>query len=262
MWRFAGNLASLVAIIGVSAADLVADQWKSWAALAVFIVCTGYVAWLARKAFDTFSKLHYPDGYLFISSFIRYTTFDGKRFVHETHRHIQIKTAYERQFTHKFFWTGSKDPVITSDLQTVSAVEAVAGENTKRVTLTFPRVRMFNEAEVVQLRMDIDDSDEVAQTFLRQRVDQPIRLIDFRVELLHVSNKYYSESAVVTRFSTAIDHATQEELCRVGFDAITKSFSHQIIDPVPGYLYQLTWPRPVFARKRHSHAEREAQACG
>jgi hypothetical protein len=64
------------------------------------------------------------------------------------------------------------------------------------------------------------------------------------------------------RASTAIDHATHVELCRVAFDAITKSFSHQIIDPVPGYLYQLSWPRPVSARRRHGHAEREAQACG
>jgi hypothetical protein len=262
MWRLAGNLASLVAIVGVSATDLVADRWKSWAALTVFLLCVSYVAWLARKAFDTFSKLHYPDGYLCISSFFRYTTFDGKRFVHETHRHIQIKTAYEKRFTHKFLWTGSTDPVVTSDLQTVSAVEPVAGENTKRVTLMFPRVRMFNEAEVVQLRMDIDDSDEIAQTFLRQRVDQPIRLIHFRVELLHVSNKYFTQSALVTRCSTAVDHATPEELSRVPFDAVTKSFSHQIIDPDPGYQYQLTWPRPVLSRKRNGLAERETEACG
>jgi hypothetical protein len=266
MWRLAGNLASLVAIVGVSATDLVADRWKSWAALAICLLCAGYVAWLARKAFDTFSKLHYPEGYLCISSFFRYTTLDGKNFVHETHRHIQIKTAFEKRFTHKFLWTGSKAPIVTSDLQTVSAVEPVAGENTKRVTLTFPRVRMFNEAEVVQLRMDIDDSDEIAQTYLRQRVDQPIRLIHFRVELLHASAKYFAQSALVTRCSTALDHAIPEELKRVPFDAVTKSFSHQIIDPDPGYQYQLSWPRPALQRKnthtRNGLAEREAEGCG
>jgi len=186
--------------------------------------------------------------------------------VHETHRHIQIKTAFEKRFTHKFLWTGSKAPIVTSDLQTVSAVESVAGENTKRVTLTFPRVRMFNEAEVVQLRMDIDDSDEIAQTYLRQRVDQPIRLIHFRVELLHASAKYFAQSALVTRCSTALDHAIPEELKRVPFDAVTKSFSHQIIDPDPGYQYQLSWSRPASPRKnthtRNGLAEREAEGCG
>jgi hypothetical protein len=158
MWKLAGNLASLAGILGVSASDLIGEQWKPWVALVAFISCMAYITLRAHKVFNRFSKQHYPSGYLPISSFNRYTTLDGKRIQYEVHRHIQVKTAYMKSFEHRFQWTGTKDPVVSS------------------------------------------------------------------------------------------------------FDSMTKSFSHKIIDPDPGYEYRLTWPRTTVVKKKKT-PEREAIAA-
>jgi hypothetical protein len=249
MWRFFGNIASLAGIAGVSGTDLVGAQWKPWVALVAFISCMAYIAWRARKAFDTFSKQHYPRGYLPLSAFARYTTSDGCRITYELFRHIQIKKAYERVFRHHFFWSGSKDPVIRSDLQTVSSIRPIEGESMKEVVLTFPRIRMFNDVEVLHMRMELDDTDGKSSPYLAMNVEQPVRLLNFRVELLHANKTQHGKIATITRRPINKPAGKVEELGTVSFNTMTKSYSHQIADPEPGWNYRIEWVKPNGAKR-------------
>jgi len=111
--------------------------------------------------------------------------------------------------------------------------------------MVFPSTRIYNDVEVVHIRMQIDDSDEISETFLSQRVESPIRLISFRVELLHASTKYNGEVAKLTR--SLIENGSSalvEDVDIVPFNVATKSFLYMVTNPEPGYSYKLSWPRP------------------
>ncbi|WP_434663558.1 hypothetical protein P5W99_24625 [Paraburkholderia sp. A3BS-1L] len=244
MWQLIGNMASLAGIAGISLSSLLDQKWMEWVALTAFLCTMGYAAWLIRKAFDRLSKQHYPHGYLPLSALVRFSTPDGGRVTYEIFRHIQVKTAYQKTFIHRFFWSGSKDPVIKSELQSVSAIRSLPGETTKEVTLTFPRVRMFNDVEVLHMRMEIDDSDQKSSPFLSMKVEQPLRLLNFRVELLHATKTQNGKAATITRRSLLKPTASVEDLGTVNFDAVTRSYSYQLCDPDPGWEYTIEWVKP------------------
>ena len=172
------------------------------------------------------------------------TTSDGKTYVYELYRHIQVKKPVMRIFEHKFLWSGTKDPRISSDLQTISPIKNIPGETRKVVELCFPQTRMYNDVEVVHLKMDCDDSDQAASPHIQHAVKHPIRVIAFDVELLHATKGYFGEKAKVIRRASGNGSAIEEPLATVDFDPVTKSFSYRLLNPEPGYDYRIMWPRP------------------
>jgi hypothetical protein len=160
-------------------------------------------------------------------------------------RHIQIKRPFLRHINHRFNWSGSKEPVILSDIQTAGKPINVQGTTSQEVKLTFPTTRIYNDVEVVHMKMLLDDSDETSLTHLAQKVESPIRLLTYRVELLHVSNKYHGECAKLYRENFENGNAAvAEELQTIKFNPSTKSFDAKVPNPEPGYNYILAWPRP------------------
>jgi hypothetical protein len=245
MWQWIGNIAALATLAGLSLAQFLTDSVKAWLALVAWLLLLVYIGFLVARTISTRWALKFPKGYSPISTVGRLITTDGKHLVYETTRHIQIKTAVMRHFEHRFFWTGSKDPVITSTLQEPSKIDPIPGEKTKCVRLKFKQTRVFDEVEVIHIRMDLDDSDQTSKPYLSHRVETPITLISWRIELLHAANTYHGSHAVITR--TALSNQgnpVEEHLEKVPFDAITKSFLYSIIHPEPGYQYCMTWPKP------------------
>ncbi|AGW92097.1 hypothetical protein N234_18850 [Ralstonia pickettii DTP0602] len=252
MWQVVSNVGALLGILGVSITNFISDENKAWISLGVITILMVIVGWRVWKVTDHYVKQHYPKGYVPLSASARWTTSDGQNITYELTRHIQIKTARMRSFEQRFCWTGTKLPVVKSDLHTASSITDVPNENLKKFKLTFPQTRIFNDVEIVQFQMQIDDSDEAAETQVTQMVEDPMRLIDFRVELLHMNGRYQGQKATVSRI--ALDrsiNAKDEVLDSIAFDPSTKSFSHKILNPEPGYAYKLAWPRnAVGAAKR------------
>lgn len=185
MWQIISNFGAGLGILGVSANSLTGSAYESHVALgAVTITCLvvlAYVYWRVRE----WQKTVYPKGYRPISTFVRFSTTDGKSIVHETFRHIQIKHTFLAKIDHRYRWTGTKPPVVSSHLQSIGNenFDAATGFNVRG--LHFERPRFYNETEVVHLRSVCDDSDEKSQTFVALLVDLPTTLVHFRVELLH-----------------------------------------------------------------------------
>ncbi|MEN5158980.1 hypothetical protein [Achromobacter spanius] len=243
------NWAALAGIIGVSASNLFDDAYKGYFAFGLFLAALAFTCWQIYRVADAALSRRYKKGYLPISSVARWTTLDGKNYTYDVVRHIQIKQPYMRSFPHRFSWTGSQLPKITSDLQKVGdkiePVSAPDGGNWHEVKLTFPQTRIYNDVEVIQFTMSIDDADEKSAPFLSQVVESPIRVLSYHVELLHTTQSYCKEVAKVTRKPLDKPSAQDEWVADVSFDATTKSYSYQLLNPEPNFSYKLQWQRPA-----------------
>lgn len=206
------------------------------------MVFVAYRCFLSSKHLITQA---YPKGYLPLSSFSKYTTSDGKNIVYEVFRHIQIKWPVLQKIEHRFEWTGTQEPRVQSDLQNSGAISPINGTRLKSLLLNFKHPKIYNSVEVIHFKMEIDDSDQASKPFLCQKVENPIYLISFRVELLNAQTTYFLEKAKFTRQNIANgSSAIEENLATISFDSATKSYFHQVPNPEPGYTYKLSWTRP------------------
>lgn len=118
------------------------------------------------------------------------------------------------------------------------------GEDTI-VELGFRETRYYNDTEIVHVEMQLDDSDQASQTFLGARVDHPMRLIHFRVELLHFCKPaHMAQKAILERRLMTANSSAQFSVCAsVDFDQVSKAYEYLLVYPEPGYFYRLRWDR-------------------
>ena len=259
MLAIVGHISAFAGIIGVSLTNWLSDPEKAWAALGFFVLLMIYGAHRVYLVSKHFLSQHYPDGYLPLSTTAKYTTSDGKNIVYELLRHIQIKRPVMTCFDHRFAWSGTKDPVIKSDLQIPSEVKTMDGETRKHVRMAFRQSRTYNDVEIVHILMEIDDSDGASQPFIGQRVESPVRLITFDVELLHVTSKYFGEVARLSRRLLDKPTAVEEYITTVKFNPMTKSFSYQLPNPEPGFQYLISWNKPPLPAANRRKGDKAAQ---
>src|SRR5574343_533721 len=190
IWETLGYLAVLATLLGVSVSNIVSKDTIAWIALAVFIIALAFSCYRLYCLTNCIITRRYPDGFLPLSSFVRYVCSDGKHISYELFRHIQIKQPYMSSFKHKFSWSGTQQPKCESDLQEIGKTEDVPGRTTKSLELKFKKPRIYNDVEIIHVKMQIDDSDQKSGTYISQTVHMPIKLICFRVELLSADAKY------------------------------------------------------------------------
>ena len=255
MWQKVSNFGALLGILGVSINSVMGSAYEAHVAFgAIAITCIvvlGYVAWRVR----VWQQTIYPKGYRPISTFVRYMTTDGKSITHETFRHIQIKHTYLAKIEHRYNWSGTKAPVVSSDLQSLGAeaVDAATGFNVRCVH--FERPRFYNETEVVHLRSECDDSDQMSSPFVSMLIDTPVTIIHFRVELLHCGKANHGGmKATIERKLQTKPGDVFDRLGEVAFDVNSRSFSHLLKHPEAGYVYRMRWERPQLqAPRRNGH---------
>ncbi|OBX07845.1 hypothetical protein QV08_01370 [Gallibacterium salpingitidis] len=242
-----GPVSSLLGVIGVAFTDLFNDIVKTqiifWLTIALVLFLFFRIYLVTKQALNR----RYPRGYLPIATFARYSTSDGKRIQYEIFRHIQIKQSFKNSFEHDFYWTGSKLPTVSSNMQKVGVIkekENDDGQIRNVVPLEFKETLLYNSCEVVHILMDIDDSDEKSEPFLSQTVNEPIKSIHFRVELLHAKEDYYCKTANLTCYETAKPKGCKNIISNVKFDNLSKSYSTLVVNPKAGYTYVLSWERP------------------
>lgn len=245
MWQQISNIGAVLGIVGVSANSILGSAREAHIALGVIaitcIVVIAYVYWRVRRWQQTI----YPKGFRPIATFIRYTTTDGKLIMHETFRHIQIKHTFLTQIEHRFRWTGTHEPEMSSELQTLGPVTHDEATDFKVRCVKFERPRFYNDAEVVHLQSKLDDSDEKSQTFVSVLIDTPITIVQFRVELLHCQHQQFAGMhAYVERKRKTINAPQFELVGTVAFELMSRSFAYLLKHPEPGYEYRMRWDRP------------------
>jgi hypothetical protein len=237
------NTAAAISSILSLVALLLLDRWH--ALLALVAVIGFLLALLAMLwwALHRYLAVRYPDGYLPLSTFVRYSTTDGRLVRYEAFKHIQCRKPLMSSFRHGFKWTGSRAPVVTSRLQEVQRRTAGAPDEYDFVELRFARPLLYGEAIVVHHAMELDDSDHASAPHVEFRVTAPVQLIAWRVELRHLPRRYSREARVTRRRIDARVPGRPEHVARVPFDDATRGYEFQVVCPDPGYFYSLEWDR-------------------
>lgn len=234
----------LSGVTGLSIFSFASDASKANIALGGFLLFLVFLGWKAQRTFNQVLGKTYLHGYQTLSTFVRYSTSDGNNIQYETFRHIQNKVLVRDSIEHQFHWTGSKPPKVTSCLQDVGPIFPVDGTAKSKVSVNFKRPILFNEVEVVHLRMELDDSDHTSETHVGLLVREPTKTITFKVELLHSKTKYNGAVAKVLQGDLDKNKGNPpKEIASVKFDAVSKSFEYILANPAPGYRYTLEWER-------------------
>lgn len=245
MWKIIGNFAAVLGLVGVSFNSLFGKAYESHIALAALIATCFFGLVYVYLRVRRWENSIYPKGYKPIATFVRYSTTDGKNIIHETFRQIQVKRTYLSEIEHRYKWTGSKKPIITSHLQALGAesLDESTGFNIRKVI--FERPKFCNDTEVVHLRSSLDDSDEKSDTHVSLLVDLPTTIVQFRIELLHCAKPAHaSMNAIVERKRGTVMRSEYERIAEVRFDMTSRSFEYLLKYPEPGYEYRIRWDRP------------------
>lgn len=234
----------LASVSGLSLFAFASDPNKANISLAAFLLFLIFLGWRAQRTFNQVLGKTYLHGYETLSTFVRYSTSDGSNIQYEIFRHIQNKALVRDYIDHQFYWTGSKPPKISSCIQEIGGIQPVDGTAQSKVRVSFKKPILFNEVEVVHMRMEVDDSDHKSESYIGLFVREPTKAITFKVELLHVKQKYNGAFAKILR--NDIDqnkHNPPTEIGSVKFDTVSKSFEYILSNPQPGYRYSLEWER-------------------
>lgn len=245
-WQILITVSVLASVSGLSLFAFASDPYKANMALAAFLLLLIFLGWKAWQTFNQLLEKTYPQGFVTLSTFVRYSTSDGNNIQYETFRHIQNKTLVRDHIEHKFHWSGSKPPQITSSLQEIDEIQPIDGTAQSKVKVNFKKPILFNEVEVVHLRMMLDDADHKSETYAGLMVREPTKTITFKVELLNSKNKYNGAHAKILRSDIDKNKGNlPKEIDSVKFDPVSKSFEYILPNPQPGFRYSLEWERKI-----------------
>lgn len=245
------NIGTFLSILGISGSSLFTNSAQGHLAFAIAILSIIYLSWRCHKAINEHLARKYEKGYKPIATFMRFSTADGKNCIYETYKHIQIKEPLAKCFKYKYYWSGTIPPKIKSSLQTVSDTVETTSDGWKSIDLAFTSPRIYDSPVIIHTHMQVDDSDEKAESYISLCITQPMQLIQFRVELLHAKSQNQSNAAYIERKPIVSNGSLPfEKIDVIKMDFSTKSYDYVIPNPEPGYLYRLRWDRIQLARTK------------
>lgn len=183
-----------------------------------------------------------PEPYERISSFFEFRSDDGQKSTFELYRLIQSKRALLPFIEYKFKWSGTKEPVLSSNSQKLGPVVASHDPDTwDKCIIYFKTPLTYNESTVVHIKTENDDYDGKAEPYISSKLDTPIKIMQFKV-LLSYKPDDYKEKARFERKRIGADIDTKwEYLKSIDFDSRYKQYQHVEVDPKPGYIYRIMW---------------------
>ena len=232
----------LSAILSTLALFILNENLAIWA-FAIFCVGTFIIVFsIARLLLKNYEKLH-TDDYIRTTSFITHDFATKHISTYEVIQHIQCKTILLDRIYYKFKWTGSKQPVVSSDMQTVGPVFINdSPDEFDQVELRLDRPLRYGETVVQHFRAQLDDSDEKAKTMLAFHVEKPIEVLRM-VAILRYKIDTYDKKAVVYVRMKAGASSQERKIEEIKFDQKTKSYLFHQKQPLIGRVYRMAWER-------------------
>ncbi|NDV57882.1 hypothetical protein [Bacteroides sp. 519] len=219
------------------------DKTNAIIALTALFVFLAIILAIILIAIVQFLKKEHNSDCIKSCVFTTFETLDSTRCVFETYRVIQNKRLILNNVDQNFKWSGSKMPIISSECQSVKSIISNDSNHYDKAILQFKRPLLYNEIGLTHFKAELDDHDNKAKPHLDFRVDSVIPVVHYRVILRH-KPETFNKSAKFLR--KPIDSKTPLEYIEIGsipFDAITKSYTYNLIDPEPGYYYRILWEK-------------------
>lgn len=236
-------LGGLASIIGLIVLIVKGDNVAAFIALGAIIFFISAVFTRVYLVTKRFLERRYNDEFRKIASFVEFRTEDGDHYVCEWFKQVQFKRIIGSEYNHGFYWSGSKPPDIESDLQNVNGVSKTPEGHYDKVYLKLRKPLLYDESEMIHVRMNLDDSDDAALPYLETKVDEPIKLVSWRVELRHKPDTFDEKALVKKKKVEAQVSPTYDLITSVPFNHDSKSYTYKLIDPEPGYYYKIEWEK-------------------
>jgi hypothetical protein len=144
-------IASLASIIGLILTFCI-REWAVVIALITFVIFLTLILIRFFIVVKTFLLSKTIDGFHRFATYIRYSTEDGCLISYEVHKFLQCKIIASSEHIHKYHWSGSKNPVINSDLQEIAEIRIVP-DDYDEIVLRFKKPLTYNEFAVVHIKM-------------------------------------------------------------------------------------------------------------
>jgi hypothetical protein len=217
-------------------------KWQAIIALSFFVAFLIAVFYKFFDFFNSYLNNKTNSGYQNLATFSRYYTNDGDTITYESLKFIVCKSIILDKHEHRYIWTGSQVPNISSDTATVeSTIKTEAGEFDK-VIFKFKEPLLYNDFAVIHIRMTCDDADHQSKPQLESYVRGKLKLIEFKVELRHKKGIIKPARLYKRKIDTSAndDYKLIQE---VQFDKSTSSYTHVMYNPPIGFAYKLSWDR-------------------
>lgn len=185
----------------------------------------------------------YPTGTFTSSTFAVYRTEDGQHYILNIFKNIQCKTPYMNSYDYGFNWTGSNYPEIESELQQIGPITKTPDGQYDTVRLGFVKPILYNQNEVIHIRMNLNDADGTSSPHLESRVEEPVRIIHWRVELRHLEGNEHLPAKIYKKRINAEVSQSYIHIDTVPFDTMSKSYNHYLMNPEIGYYYRIEWEK-------------------
>ena len=241
-WKIFNIVAGCASIFGVMYLFLT-DKEIGFLALGFFcffLLGLLFAVWVA--VFGMIKKEN-RDEYKKITSFTSYETSDGVHGVYEVFKVIQSKRAFLQQIDHHFKWSGSKMPVISSELQEIKHLTVFGTNQYDKAALLLRRPLKFNETATIHFKAVTDDLDNKAQPYLDYKVNTDINVIHFRVTLKNKDGHFSKSAKLLKKPIDSVTPADYEQYGSVPFDQQSKSYQYCLSDPEIGFYYRLEWEK-------------------
>jgi len=216
----------------------------AWIALGIVCFFLLYLLIVIAWSFVSVQKRAFPDGYIMDFVVITYDVISEKYHKHDLYKIIQSKRPFLYSINHEFSWTGTKSPIISSELQDVGK-KTISNDPDKfdAQELILKRPLLYNQTTTAHFHADLDDSDGKAKPFLAFTVKVPMSMIYFKITLRE-KDENYSKKAKVKRIPTKEGPLRSEkDLGDVIFDSKTKSYTYKVEYPEAGYTYKIIWEK-------------------
>jgi len=215
---------------------------RDQALIALIAFCLFLVALLGRFFWltENLLKQRHSEGYNKLSTHVLYSTVDGKKITFSLDKYHQCKQAVLKEYDHKFLWSGTNMPLVTSNNWMYK--ETVVGSNGwATAKFSSQNAILFNSVFLVNICMELDDTDKKSSTHVHMEVDVPMHLISFDIELMH--KRRGTGSATLFRKAIGYQGKDVEDIEQVPFDLQKKRYQKSIYNPEPGFIYGVKWDR-------------------
>lgn len=239
--RFFSIVAGVASIVSVFYL-LFSNEVNSIIALSIFVIFLLSVLVLLIIGIHLFIKKENENEYKKVSVFTSFVMSDKTHGIFEVYRVIQSKRLILNQVEQNFKWSGSKSPILESDIQKIKTVK-INNVGYDKVLLEFSKPLIFNETATIHFRAIIDDFDNKSQPYLDHKVDTDTNVIHFRVVLKYKSECYSSPAKILRKPIFSETPIEYEELGSIPFDKETKSYQYTLVNPTVGYFYRILWEK-------------------
>jgi hypothetical protein len=212
-------------------------------ALATFVIFLLIILFRILWLIDYTLKSRNTSDLLNFATIIKHTISETNQVSSELYKFVQCKHALITEYEHPYYWTGSREPKITSSTQKFIGTTKSGNDKYDKAHFSFQSPLIYNQVSVIHVKMDIDDSDNKSDPFLEMRVPNIISFIQFKVELRNKKSGKTPNAVLKRKKMDGTKNHDFELLEDVIFDLSSKSYECTLVYPAIGYFYRLEWKK-------------------